>query len=153
MDVLLGSGSTTGDMANVHRPLEGRDRIARACLRRTCQNGVVLPAAFALRESDHGKLSVDWVECRYVPNQERNPAASFARLTKRLTLRPNERVAVVSVEVVRSCTSGIKALNAIEDSHDTNQCHAAIIGMSFPHDAEDLVLQSKLAEAVSELLP
>ena len=129
-------------------PLPAGHHVARACLRRSYQDGVVLPAAFALRERDRGRLSTDWVECPYAPASERDQDGARRRMSAALNLRTSEPVTILPVNRVRACAVDDHRLDAVEDWSGRNQCHTAIVGFAVPGNGTELLLQSLLAQAV-----
>lgn len=125
-------------------PLPDGDQITRGCSR-GFDNGEVTASAFALRPADQAllRISVDWVECRYVDIGAQNLAGSIKRMRAPPVVQPP--YAVLGVSDIREVRRGEFALDAIEDGRPSNPCHCAITGYSGTKSV-DLELQDDLAE-------
>jgi hypothetical protein len=112
-------------------PLPGSDHVARYCQQSGFQGGQISDANFAPRPRDNGRLSTNWVECRYVPARERSEAGAVARLLRSLKRnRPEDRVAFLQIEAVRGINDERVILDVREDGHGVNRCHAVILNVA-----------------------
>jgi hypothetical protein len=127
--------------------------VLRFCSRRTLASGRVTASAFAVRARDEGRLSTNWVECRHVAQDERNIEASMSRLHRMLRVSAHDRVAVLSVDDVRSIRVYGSSLEIIEFwGASNNRCHAAIVGLGASVGPIALLAQVQLARIANERL-
>ncbi len=122
------------------------DHVGRLCGRGLSRRGKVRHSAFALREEkDEKELSVNWVECCYVSDSERNIEGCKARL-RRLT-GYSQYIAILNVGEIRGIKYNNKALDVVDTSRRSN-CHCSITGLEI--GPKCLELQKKLADLANK---
>ena len=106
--------------------------VARAC-GDGHDDGVVTAGAFAMRRNEIPlrKISVDWVECPYDSEHNRNEDGSVARLKARGVTR-SQPVAFLPVADIHAIRRRDIAVSVIQDGHGqgAGRCHSAISGFT-----------------------
>lgn len=129
-------------------PLPGPDHVARYCQQSGFKGGQISDANFAPRPRDNGRLSTNWVECRYVPVGEQSEDGAVARVLRTLKRnRAEDRIAFLPVEAVRGIKDERITLDVLENGHGVNRCHAVILNVASATSSLDaeFVAQAALA--------
>ncbi len=124
-------------------PLPEDDRVTRGCVRGYA-NGEITFSAFEMRDNEKPlkRISVDWVECRYVSKGEQNVKGSVKRMKMNPFVHPP--YAVLKVADIRLVERGSYRLDAKEYGSRRKPCHCAITG--FSGTPVDLEIQHELAK-------
>ena len=125
------------------------DHIARCCSRRKLEDdGTPAPAAFRLRDSDNGCLSVNWLECFGEGNVADNIPHVRAELRRHYRTKKSSRLAVLNVGVAkRAVQTTLKVdISVRPDPQDGHRSHACVGG--YPANNDDVA--TTLSEMVGE---
>ena len=125
------------------------DNIARLCSPLTAPNGVILGAAFMLRKNE-SSLSINWLEYLNCPNRDSEIGELQRIYSKKLTVSPNARIAILNVgeirDVVRTETEDNRNIEVLHDPiPDGDQSHSEIHNLKQNNEL--------IAELILEVLP
>lgn len=127
-------------------PLPENHHVLRGCSRGH-DNGEVTASAFAMRkgkEQELRRISVDWIECPYADEIDRNSQGAAKRMATVPIMPP---YAILNVDSVRQISRNQWALD-VKEFGGTNPCHCGITG--FSGTQIDLELQIALAEIANQ---
>jgi len=131
--------------------LANQDSVSRGC-GRAYQKGKVRSSAFSPRKNiDANCLSVDWVECAFVDQNQRCVDGTIQRQASRLPMRP-QKLSILNVGEIKNITVEDAALDVTYfptgQGRNRNRCHCRITGMTGGPADQDF--QQELADLANK---
>lgn len=115
--------------------IPGSDNIARLCLPRTVEDGIIQTSAFILRKGEHG-LSVNWLEYLKYPDRATEVIEMQKVYAGKLTFGRSAQIAILNVgeicELVYRETEDNREIEVLHtpDEENDDPSHSEIMNLS-----------------------